>query len=257
MITTRMPPLYAILQPFTSPAAGSDAAEVRLRAQHLAEQQNVVLASARAAMMERGIRSPSKRRVRVGGDEAGSPRKSHDSHGRRSFSFDEDRIRRGVHDLVAKARSGRHGQKLFHAPIDGTSRTATPPQPQLDEKLADISDLATPRSAYLLVSPLQGLVNHLATMSLVPSALSKNKEPHELEAEEKLVRNPTLAIFGDNDVFVAVQRLRTWTKRLQGRKDSLFLGREVTSAGHFWVEEGVVNQMRDDVATFADELLGT
>lgn len=263
MITAQMPPLYAILQPFTSPATGSDAAEVRLRAQHLAEQQNVVLASARAAMMERGVRSPSKRRVRVGGDEAGSPRKSHDSHGRRSFSIDEDRIRRGVHDFVAKAKSGRHGQKLFHhASTDGHARAVTPPHGQSqpdekpDQKLADVSDLAMPSPAYLMVSPLQGLVNHLATMSLVPKALSKNKEPRELEAEEKLVRNPTLAVFGDTDVFVAVHRLRAWTKRLQERKDSSFQGREITSAGHFWVEEGVVEQLKDHVATFADELLG-
>ncbi|KAF4463920.1 hypothetical protein FALBO_9255 [Fusarium albosuccineum] len=40
-------------------------------------------------------------------------------------------------------------------------------------------------------------------MSLVPSALVKNKDPHEVAAEEKLIWNPTLAVYGDTDVFVA------------------------------------------------------
>ncbi|KAH7166339.1 Alpha/Beta hydrolase protein [Dactylonectria macrodidyma] len=264
MITTQIPPLYAILEPFASPPAGSDAAEVRLRAEHLAQQQNVVLASARSVMLERGIRSPSKRGVRIGGDEGGSPRKSHESHGgRRSFSFDaEDKFRRGVHDFVAKAKSGRHGHKLFHAKADSRDRAVTPPpqppqpsQPQPDDKLAAIRDLTMPNTAYLLISPLQGLVTHLATLSLVPTALAKRKTPHEAEAEEKLVRNPTLAVFGDTDVFVASHKLRTWATRIEGRQGSKFQSHEVTTAGHFWVEEGVLHQMRDEVAAFADRLL--
>ncbi|KAK7417829.1 hypothetical protein QQX98_004303 [Neonectria punicea] len=262
MVASQLPPLYALLQPFASPLAGSDAAEVRLRAEHLAEQQNIVLASAREIMTERGIRSPSKRRVRIGGDEGGSPRKSHESHGRRSFSLDaEDKIRRGVHDFMARRRSGRHSQRLFHTPTDSEDRAVTPPQPppqpQPNERLTVIPNLITPTTAYLLVSPLQGLVTHLATMSLVPSVLVKNKDPQHAEAEEKLVRNPTLAVFGDTDVFVAAQKLRGWSKRLEGRPGSKFQAHEVSSAGHFWVEEGVLNRMRDEVAAFAEKLLKT
>lgn len=263
MITSQIPPLHVILEPFASPLAGSDAAEVRLRAEHLAQQQNVVLASARSVMLERGIRSPSKRGVRIGGDEGGSPRKSHESHGgRRSFSLDaEDKIRRGVHDFVAKAKSGRHGHRLFHAKLDSYDRAITPPklppppEPQPDEQLAAIRNLTIPGAAYLLVSPLQGLVTHLATMSLVPTALAKQKSPQEAEAEEKLVRNPTLAVFGDTDVFVASHKLRGWAARIEGRQGSKFKAHEITTAGHFWVEEGVLYRMRDEVAAFADKIL--
>ncbi|KAI5458265.1 Alpha/Beta hydrolase protein [Mariannaea sp. PMI_226] len=263
MITTQLPPLYAMLQPFASPEVDSNAAEVRLRAEHLAGEQNVILASARAAILERGLRSPSKRGVRIGGDEGGSPRKSHDGHHRRSFSFDEERIRRGVHDLMAKARPGRHSQRLFHASADSPTREAIPPQlqsqpqpqPQQGEVLPAIPNMTIPRPAYLLVSPLQGLINHLATMSLVPSSLLKNRDPASLEAEEKLVRNPTCAIFGDMDVFVAANRLRAWASRLQERKDSRFRGHEIPSAGHFWIDEDTASQMRDEVSTFAEDLL--
>ncbi|KAJ3516220.1 hypothetical protein NM208_g14869 [Fusarium decemcellulare] len=253
MVTSLLPPLDTLLQPFISPIAGSDAAEVRLRAAHLAEQQNVVLASARTAMKEHGsLRGKSKRGVRIGGDEGGSPRRSHEG-GRRSFSLDEERFRRGVHEIIAKARSGKHGQKLFHAPLPENTPVAPPP----GEHLPTIVDLTMPKPAYLMISPPLGLVTHLATMSLVPSALVKNKDPHEVAAEEKLIWNPTLAVFGDTDVFVAASRFRAWTTRLRERKESLFHGHEVTTAGHFWVEEGVSDKMRDRVGAFADELLLT
>ncbi|KAF4983531.1 hypothetical protein FZEAL_1066 [Fusarium zealandicum] len=254
MVTTLLPPLDAILQPFVSPIAGSDAAEVRLRAAHLAEQQNIVLGSARAAMIEhRTIRGGSKRGVRIGGDESGSPRKSHESHGRRSFSLDEEKLRRGVHDFIARARSGRHSQKMFHSPVDSQSSTIVPPPP--GEHLPTIPDLTMPQPAYLMISPLQGLITHLATMSLLPSALGKNKDPHDVAAEEKLVMNPGMAVFGDTDVFVAAHRLRAWTARLKERTGSRFRGHEVTTAGHFWAEEGVLYKMSDVVGGFAEELL--
>jgi hypothetical protein len=129
-VTTRIPPLDAILQPFISPIAGSDAAEVRLRAEHLAEQQNVILSSTRSAMME-GSRGRSKRGVRVGGDESGSrsPRRSQSS-ARRSFSLDDERFRRGVHDFIAKARVGRHSRN-----VSQTSPPKIHEQPQPGDNL--------------------------------------------------------------------------------------------------------------------------
>ncbi|CAM1508603.1 Fc.00g054510.m01.CDS01 [Cosmosporella sp. VM-42] len=255
MITTHLPPLDSILQRFVSPDPDSDAGQIRLRAQHLAEQQNLVLGSARVSILERGTpRSSSKRGVRIGGDEGGSPRKSHDSHHRRSFSLDaEDRLRRGVHELVAKARSGRHGQRLFSSEM---KRPIEPENPPPDEPMAKISDLIMPRPAYLVVSPLQGLVTHLATVSLMPSALVRNKAPEDVAAEEKLVRNPTLAIYGDNDVFVGANKLRAWKERLVKRQGSQFRGEEISSAGHFWIEEGVLDRMRHLVGEFGDKLLG-
>ncbi|KAF5023735.1 hypothetical protein F66182_4209 [Fusarium sp. NRRL 66182] len=245
MITTLLPPLDAILQPYISPIAGSDAAEVRLRAAHLAEQQNAILASAR----EHGARGRSKRGVRIGGDEGGSPRRSYEG-GKRSFSLDDERFRRGVHDFLARARSGRHARD-----VSQTAPATNMAQPAPGEHLPRITNLTMPKPAYLMISPLQGLVTHLATMSLLPSALVKNKDPQDVAAEEKLVRNASLAIFGDGDVFVAAGRLRAWTERLKGKMGSQFRGVEVETAGHFWVEEGVLDRMGDAVGEFAAELV--
>lgn len=254
MITTNLPSLDAILQPFITPEPGSNAAQIRLRAQHLAEEENLVLGSARAAMLERSApRSSSKRGVRIGGDEPGSPRKSYESHGRRSFSIDaEEKFRRGVNELIAKAKSGRHGRRPFSRESKEPVEAEAPPA---DESLAKIPDLIRPRPAYLLISPLQGLVTHLATLSLVPSALTKTKAPEDMAAEEKLVRNPTLAVYGDNDVFVSADKLRAWKERMEARQASQFRGEEIATAGHFWVEEGVLYRMRDLVGEFTDKLL--
>ncbi|KAJ4129302.1 hypothetical protein NW768_007838 [Fusarium equiseti] len=248
-VTSKIPPLDAILQPFISPIAGSDAAEVRLRAAHLAEQQNVILSSTRSAMMEGSARGRSKRGVRVGGDESGSPRRSHSS-ARRSFSLDDERFRRGVHDFIAKTRVGRHSRN-----VSQTHPPPIPEQPQPGESLPRITDLTMPRPAYLMISPPQGIVMHALTLSLVPSALAKHKDPHDVAAEEKLVRNPSLVIYGDEDGFTAVSRFRSWTARLREKMDSGFKAVEIETAGHFWHEEGVLEELRGAVGEFATELL--
>ncbi|KAG8413341.1 hypothetical protein J3458_012915 [Metarhizium acridum] len=251
MVTAQMPPLDQLLEPFARPHADSHAAQVRLRAQHLAEQQNLILGSARSAVLQvRGPHATIGRAgaVRVGGDEGDrSPRKSHDSLGRRSFSLDaEDRFRRGVY-LMARARARRS------ASSDGGNEPR-PPQDKQDERgetLPAVTGLLRPRPAYLLVSPLQGLVTHLATMSLLPSRLRRR---HDDAEEKKLTENATLAVFGDNDVFVPVGRLRAWVARLAGQ-GSLFAAREVASAGHFWGEDGVLDLMTESVEAFAAGLI--
>lgn len=256
MVTTHLPPLDAVLKPFISPSVDSDAAQIRLRAEHLAEQQNVVLGSARSAMTTHSShRSRSNLGVRVGGDEGGSPRKSHESHGRRSFSLDaEDRLRRGVSELIGKTRAGRHGHRLFHH-IPVVPSEETPKSNEVDDKALPMANIIIPLPAYLMVSPLQGLVTHLATMSLVPSALAKAKDPEDEAAEEKLVRHPSLAIYGDKDVFVPATKLRAWADRLSAQPGSQFHAEEIATAGHFWAEEGVLYQMKDQVDRFADSLL--
>ncbi|KAK8924404.1 hypothetical protein VCV18_004825 [Metarhizium anisopliae] len=229
MVTAQMPPLDRLLEPFARPRAGSHAAQVRLRAQHLAEQQNLVLGSARSA------RRPGA--VRVGGDEG---RKSRDSFhlGRRSFSLDdaEDRLRRGVRRMARRSASSHRGG-------------GEPPA----ETLPAVEGLLRPRPAYLLVSPLQGVVTHLATMALLPWPRAGRRRDDDA-GERKLVENATLAVFGDRDVFVPVARLRAWVARLGGQ-GSLFAAREVASAGHFWGEDGVLDLMTESVEAFAAGLM--
>ena len=111
MITTQIPRLEDIHALFQTPLRGSPAAEIRHRAEHLAATQNTVLGEARiAATHKEGVRSPRRSLgLRVGGDE--DNRKSHETP-HVSFSFEaEERIRKGVADMVSKARRGHWARK--------------------------------------------------------------------------------------------------------------------------------------------------
>jgi pimeloyl-ACP methyl ester carboxylesterase len=280
MVTTNLPSLETVLAPFNTPIFGSPPAEIRLRAQHLAETQNAVLASARAAAIDRHTsRSPRKSLgLRIGGDEEN--RKSHDS--RRSISSDfDERLHKGVTEFMAKARKGnrknRSSEGLGVAIDDINDAQKDPPAP---EHLLPVPHRASYRPSYLLVSPLQGVVTSLATMSFGSPLASlsrrlptrsvswsgrsvrdtepvndKSREPPASDAEQKLVTHPTLAIYGDRDSFVPVRKLREWVSRLEGMPSSKFRGHEVSSAGHFWAQGNVAGIMRDAVKTFAESVL--
>ncbi|KAG6166787.1 hypothetical protein E4U51_003320 [Claviceps purpurea] len=288
MVTMRLPPIEDLLSPFSSPEADSDAAQIRLRAQHLAEQQNLILGSVRASILQaQNPRNPQRQYsggVRVGGNERErSPRRSHDGHSRRRISLDtEDRVRRGVHDLTGKGTahsSGHHwhrgqrrsrstsscaelrgGRPLWEsrasevaaAAAGSREKTCGAEQEAQLEKLPVISHFVVPRPAYVLISPLQGLVTHLATMSFLPT--SGNQKTDDA-AQKKLVHNPTLAVFGDNDLFVPVGKLRSWTTKLSSRDGSKFTACEVCHAGHFWTEESALADMNGSVGAFADCLV--
>lgn len=275
MVTSQLPPVAAITALFDTPEYGTPAAEIRLRAEHLAEMQNTVLASAREAAADH-LRPTSPRKhvgLRVGGDEEG--RKSHELRRPLSAEFEET-IRHGVAELMARTRKGhrRSHSGPRHAPRDTDGRPEQGPA-----HLLPILGRTAHRPAYLLVSPLQGIVTNLATMSL-PSLVSMpgkawgrlspraaetppsdDPEPAALvrsaqgEAEEKLVHNPTLAIYGDRDGFVPVRKLRDWASRLQAVPGSKFRAHEVSSANHFWAQGNVASTLREAVRAFATSLL--
>ncbi|KAK3384825.1 Alpha/Beta hydrolase protein [Podospora didyma] len=291
MITCQLPSVPTILAQFETPTCGSPAAEIRLRAEHLAGIQNTVLGSARIAAIDRHSgRSPRKvLGMRVGGDEGN--RVSHDS--KRSFSLDrfsldpEDKIRKGVAELMAKARKGHKKRHVSGAPSEAGNEVAPTPtednvhHESVPDCLVPILGRTTHRPAYLLVSPLQGVITNLATMSFPspfaapsrrastwsptkagapvsqPGAAKSNAQvrPPLPDAEEKLVSNPTLAVYGDRDGFVAARKLRDWAARLQGVAGSRFQAHEVSTAGHFWVQPNVASIMKDAVRTFAQDVL--
>lgn len=278
MITAQLPDLDTILAVFKTPISGSPAAEIRLRAEYMADAENTVLGSARAAALDRqGGMSPRKAMaMRVGGDEQN--RKSHEL-GRRSFSLEaEEKFR----DMLAKAKKG-HKAESSASPTP--KKTSTPKgrsvsnedaKRETEKRLQALSTMTKFQPAYLLISPLQGMVMHLATMSFSnavgkktddrPSKASpddttspahSNAATWAWEAEQKLTSNPTLAVFGDQDVFVPVKKLRDWVRRLQAAPESRFRGHEISTAGHFWTEDGVYYIMRSTVKAFAEGLLAS
>lgn len=301
MITKLLPPLDAILDPLVAPKTASAAADIRLRAQHLAEKQNVILGSARAALAETPM-SPRKAAfggMRVGGDE--DIRRSQDQ-GRRSFSLDaEEKIRKGVAELMQRAKShqAHHHHHHHHlrkkkaelkdadespAVKEGEAATGGSEEREPDT-LPPLAGLVRPRVAYLLVSPPIGWATSLMTMNLGGSAASlfgkRSKPPKAKEKEkdtddkgkgerptasesspsdprqerQKLLDNPTLAIYGDADVFVAARRFREWASRLQSSQASRFRAHEISTAGHFYAEEGTMQRLADAVGAFSEELL--
>jgi alpha/beta superfamily hydrolase len=275
MITTQLPSLDTVLSIFDAPESGSAAAEIRLRGEHLADTQNTVLASARAAALERQVnKSPRKSLgLRIGGDE--DIRKSHDLP-RRSFSMDaEEKFR----DFVAKTRKRHHRpvssesvlQKQDDLPAKGDGLIHGP---LVTEHLYVVSQMTRFRPAHLLVSPLQGPILHLAAMSSsnvfgTRTAKPANDKPLRVdanavireraalwaEAEEKLMANSTLALYGDQDGFVSAKKVRDWANRLAKPPKSHFRAQEVSTAGHFWREGRVIYTLRDAVRTFAASLL--
>lgn len=221
MITTQLPPLADVLARFSSPTTSSEAGQIRTRAESLGTQQRELM------------HAHSRRSLRVG---EGSPKRSHD--GRRSFSLDdaEEKLRKGVQHFMAKTKHGSRTNSSI-------GLKATPP-PEL--VLSPITNLVHPIPAYLVVSPLQGMISHLATLS---------RSPQDSAAEAKFRESHTLAVYGDGDVFVSAQKLRAWTMKIEGMEQSLFRGKEIKGAGHFWVEEGVLDTMMGHVEGFVRELL--
>ena len=78
------------------------------------------------------------------------------------------------------------------------------------------------------------------------------------EHEMKLSISPTLALFGDDDVFVSVKKLRTWAQKLvdagNASGPSQFRYAEVESAGHFWHNHEAMKILTGKIATFTREL---
>ncbi|KAI1078943.1 Alpha/Beta hydrolase protein [Whalleya microplaca] len=256
MVTTKLPPLGDILNYFALPATHTAAADIRLRAQHLAEQQNALFTTPASPRKSLGMR--------VGGDED-TTRKSHDKPRGRSPDREEG-IRRGVKDLLART-------KLIHK-----KRTSHNSQGQVQEAeheeqcLEKVDNLINFRCAYLVVSPPIGIATNFATMTFANpfsnwsrrsgnrgSPLSMKDDGGEVEreqagADEKLIRSPTLAIYGDQDGFVMLRKIRDWAKRLGSAEESGFRPVEVSGAGHFWVEEGVAGELKTEVYSFASTL---
>ncbi|TGJ81702.1 hypothetical protein E0Z10_g7063 [Xylaria hypoxylon] len=243
MVTTRLPPLDTILGYFATPAVHTAEADIRLRAQHLAEAQN---------SQPFGPLSPrSSLGIRVGGDEDSS-RRSHDGHPTHEFQR-EERIQESVRSLLSRA-------KLVHRRSPRWSREREV-NDEMHHCLEKVDRDVTFQSAYLAVSPPVGLVTGLATMSFSnpwPSSWIRRSRPatpdRSVTDDASLMSNPTLVIYGDRDGFITYRKIREWTQQLSGADASQFQYLEVNGAGHFWAEGDVIYQLRDAIGVFATEL---
>lgn len=63
---------------------------------------------------------------------------------------------------------------------------------------------------------------------------------------------PVLVVYGDGDTFTGVKKYRRWRERMMGASTS-WSGVEVEGAGHFWHEEGVMEELEGAVRTWVGE----
>ncbi|KAI1100843.1 Alpha/Beta hydrolase protein [Jackrogersella minutella] len=266
MVTLQLPPLGSFLSDFSSPPTHTPLADIRLRAQHLAEQQ---------IMMSVTPSSPRKSLgMRVGGDEDTIRQKPREKL-RLPSPDREERIRKGVREILSRHklihRKHRHHHHHHHHPAGQLQTGETTEHEEIC--LESVGNLIQFRCAFLLVSPPLGIVTNLATMSFSNplsswsksrkegSSLSArnnegNAKREEIEAEMKLVRNPTLVIYGDSDGFLTLKKMHDWTSQLGKTEGSQFRHVEISGAGHFWAEDGVVYELRESISSFAARLVG-
>ncbi|KAI0882391.1 Alpha/Beta hydrolase protein [Annulohypoxylon maeteangense] len=256
MVTIQLPPLDSFLSDFASPAAHTAFADIRLRAQHLAEQQIIISTTPSSPRKSLGLR--------VGGDEDTTLSKTRENPRSRSPN-QEERIRKGVKEILSRHRLIH--RKHNHSSVDrseGVGRDET--------FLESVDNLIRFRCSFLLISPPLGIITNLATMSFSNPLASRSKrkrgvspsstsnhggkaDREEVEAEMKLIRNPTLVVFGNQDGFLAINKMRDWVLQLGKPEGSHFHHVEVSGAGHFWVEEGVGHKLRSSVSSFATRLI--
>lgn len=204
--------------------------------------------------------------MRIGGEED-LRRASHDSYrSRSSFTLDSPRmVRKSVNRIRSIGRSGAlsPGRKGSQGSIssefqkkgsgsESSIENIAPDERDVIKAISGIGDEL--QVAYLLVSPLQGWINALATMWSSSMGKAKDAIP---EHDMKFTVDPTLAIFGDDDVFVSVKKLRAWVEKLTGTAkgtECQFRYKEVAGAGHFWHDHEAVKALREEIKTFVATL---
>lgn len=283
LITTYLPPiLSSVIAQFQNPAEGSAHAEIRLRAECLATQQNEAMQAQISALLnahshKRGrslyaddlVHSPKLRKpssgVRMGGEE-NLRRASHDSHrSRSSFSLEApEMVRKSVDRVRSIGKTTRFSPKRHNTQgPTASSHVANGSRSSIEhiDGPGRVQDTVVYRevpgighelqTAYLLISPLQGLVSNLLTLWS-----SRSWKDQLSDHEMKLTVDPSLVVFGDDDVFVSVKRLRSWAERLSEASNGSgrFRYAEVKKAGHFWQDYEAVKVLQEEVKAFVETL---
>ena len=249
MIASHLPPCDTVQQVFAAPAADSPESEIRLKAATLAKErwkwfnENMITQKPRGRSLNQtadsGV-SPTHA-VALGGfeSESASRRASHDS--RRSSEFRN--IRRSL-DRVSQRLNVR--------------RTRTDAESVEDCVTMPAFNLVMPELSYLLISPVLPPISAFATMFSKLSFSSKlNSFPvHDKDiatgsAGQELGTHPTLAVFGDHDIFASHKKLCKWARQLSSRSQN-FKYVSISGAGHFWHEDGVEEQLREAIANWRD-----
>jgi hypothetical protein len=227
LITSHLPNPRDILNTFCTPEEGTAAAEIKHRAASLAGQMNEQLRVLGASRMHHG-NSVHKHghTLAVGGEETSPDKRRRSTETRRSTD-----TRRSL-DLPKKLSSLRRKSHEIKPPF-------TPPTPATGTALPSIE------SAFLLVSPLLPPISSFTALSL--------KQDNE-EQRERFSSAPSLAIFGNDDLFTSAKKLRKWSQAISSKPASKFRFVEIDGAGHFWHDRNTQEKLRIAVNEWLGEL---
>jgi alpha/beta superfamily hydrolase len=227
LIASHLPDPCDILKTFSTPEEGSAAAEIKNRAASLAGQMNEQLRVLGAARLYRG-KSEHKhgQTLAVGGEETSPDKRRRSTEIRRSAD-----VKRSLDLPRTLSQFRRKSHEIKPA--------CTPPTPVVDTILPRIE------SAYLLVSPLLSPISSLTALSL---------KQDSAENCERFSSAPSLAVFGDNDFFTSVKKLRKWSQAVSSKPGSKFRYVEIPGAGHFWHDHNAQKSLRVAVKEWLGEL---
>ena len=226
LVATRLPAPDLILARFTQPVRGTTAAEIRLRAAHRATEWNDDARRLRGAGTIHG------------GEECapGARRPSHEGH-RRSA------------EILLRRSLDRSREKLGLGTPDRSNGEQTSRE-KAAERLEAIT-VPVPHVAYLLVSPLLPPTSLFLTM-FARHAHEKGKPgDHESEHDDRLAKGPTLAVYGGDDLFTAVKKLRKWSAATAESPGACFQSVEIPRAGHFWHDVDAQRRLAEAVKSWA------
>ncbi|KAL2797862.1 Alpha/Beta hydrolase protein [Aspergillus keveii] len=126
-------------------------------------------------------------------------------------------------------------------------------QPSLAALIQNAREVPQPANttiSYLLISPLLPPINLLLTLFLDLSlevdtqASGQRRQIPCPKPSDQLCAHRTLAIYGDEDTFTSVSKLRKWSDEQKRTPQSRFVSTEIEGAGHFWREDGVEAEAR-------------
>ncbi|KAJ5659359.1 hypothetical protein N7507_005810 [Penicillium longicatenatum] len=133
----------------------------------------------------------------------------------------------------------REARKIAAATIPGS--VATRLEDRDDEGLRTSTLIS-----YLLVSPLLPPVSSFLTAftTLSVDVGGRSAQARPARPADQLRVHRTLVLFGDDDTFTPVGKLRRWSAEFGRMPHSQFRGCEIEGAGHFWREDGVEQEAR-------------
>ncbi|KAL4946717.1 hypothetical protein BDV06DRAFT_182181 [Aspergillus oleicola] len=153
-----------------------------------------------------------------------------------------------VHEILLIAKT------MFSSSREKIKSSTQPPKPKPERTGQDANgllQLSSMRTSYLLISPLLPPINLLLTLffdmslEMDTQGSGQRKKIPCPKPNEQLCAHQTMAIYGDDDTFTSVSKLRKWSGELSGVSGSLFQATEIEGAGHFWREDGVEEEARE------------